>query len=96
MLPALGSWLAVMELGWVMRRLDTMAQEVVVTIISTCIQWTVTSLTLLQVSTLDPVASTTRGAAWDATTLHSWLAANTRCSAVREVGTAAFRWTGSS
>ena len=32
MLPALGSWLAVVELGWVMRRLDTMAQEVVVTI----------------------------------------------------------------
>ena len=47
-------------------------------------------------STLDPVASTTRGAAWDSTTLHSWLAANTRCSAVREVVTAAFRWTGSS
>ena len=32
MLPALGSWLALVELGWVMRRLDTMAQEVVVTI----------------------------------------------------------------
>ena len=30
-LPALGSWLALLELGWVMRRLDTMAQEVVVT-----------------------------------------------------------------
>ena len=30
MLPALGSWLALLELGWVMRRLDTMAQEVVV------------------------------------------------------------------
>ena len=32
MLPALGSWLALVELGWVMRRLDTMAQEVVVAI----------------------------------------------------------------
>ena len=41
MLPALGSWLAVLELGWVMRRLDTMAQEVVVTI--NYLQRTVTS-----------------------------------------------------
>ena len=32
-----------------------------------------------KVDTLDPVTSVARGAEWDAQTLHSWLAANTRC-----------------
>ena len=44
-------------------------------------------------STLDPVASTSRGQAWDATTFHSWLEANTKFGSVREILTAAVRWT---
>ena len=55
-------------------------------------QHIVTTITT-QVSTLDPVASTSRGAAWDATTFHSWLEANTKFGAVREILTAAVRWT---
>ena len=31
-----------------------------------------------QVNTLDPVTSVPRGREWDAQTVHSWLAANTR------------------
>ena len=55
-------------------------------------QHSVTTITT-QVSTLDPVASTSRGQAWDATTFHSWLEANTKFGAVREILTAAVRWT---
>lgn len=71
-LPNLGSWFALIEMGWVIRKLDKMATKV---------------------DTLDPVTSVARGAEWDAQTLHSWLAANTRFQSVRDVITAALRCT---
>ena len=46
-----------------------------------------------KVNTLDPVTSVVRGREWDAQTLHSWMAANTRFQSVRDVLTAALRCT---
>ena len=46
-----------------------------------------------KVNTLDPVTSVARGREWDAQTLHSWMAANTRFQSVRDVLTAALRCT---
>ena len=46
-----------------------------------------------KVNTLDPVISVARGREWDAQTLHSWMAANTRFQSVRDVLTAALRCT---
>merc|ERR1719282_519348 len=71
-LPNLGSWFALIEMGWVIRKLDKMA---------------------VKVNTLDPVISVARGREWDAQTLHSWMAANTRFQSVRDVLTAALRCT---